>query len=129
MKRVTGIGGMFFKSEDPKKMQDWYNKHLGIEMNEWSGLFKWRDLENKEKVGTTIWSPFQKDTDYFGPSEKDYMFNYRVENLTELLAQLKKEGVKVIDKVEEYDYGKFGWIMDPEGRKIELWEPIDEPFL
>lgn len=128
MKRVTGIGGVFFKSEDPKNMQDWYNKHLGIEMNEWSGMFQWRDIEDKEKVCTTVWSPFEKKTDYFDPSTKDYMFNYRVENLSDLLEQLKKEGVEVIDKIEEYEYGKFGWIMDPEGRKIELWEPVDQPF-
>ncbi len=129
MKRVTGIGGIFFKAEDPEKMKKWYEEHLGIVSNEWGGLFKWRDLENKERVCTTAWGPFTKDTSYFNPSEKDYMFNYRVENLVELLDQLKKEGVEVIDKVEEYDYGKFGWIMDPEGRKIELWEPVDQPFL
>ncbi len=129
MKRVTGIGGIFFKAEDPEKMKKWYEKHLGIVSNEWGGLFRWRDFDNKEKECTTAWGPFTKDTNYFNPSEKEYMFNYRVENLTKLLDQLKKEGVEVIDKVEEYEYGKFGWIMDPEGRKIELWEPVDQPFL
>ncbi len=128
-KRVTGIGGIFFKTENPKKIKDWYKQHLGIESDQYGGLFKWRDLDNKEKICTTAWSPFNQDTDYFGPSDKEYMFNYRVENLVELLDTLKQEGVEVIDKVEEYEYGKFGWIMDPEGRKIELWEPIDEPFL
>ncbi len=125
MKRVTGIGGVFFKTEDPEKTKKWYEKHLGIEMDQYSGLFRWRDIDDKEKIGRTVWGPFQSDTDYFGPSEKEYMFNYRVENLTKLLDQLRKEGVEVIDKVEEYEYGKFGWIMDPEGRKIELWEPFD----
>lgn len=128
-KRVTGIGGIFFKCEDPAKMKEWYGKHLGIETDQYGGLFKWRDHEDKEKVCTTAWSPFAKNTDYYNPSKKDYMFNYRVENLTELLQALEKEGVQIIGQVEEYEYGKFGWIMDPEGRKIELWEPIDAPFL
>lgn len=127
--RVTGIGGIFFKCEDPDKMKAWYGKHLGIETDQYGGLFKWRDLEDKEKVCTTAWSPFAKDTNYYDPSKKDYMFNYRVENLVELLAALKEEGVEIVGEIEEYEYGKFGWIMDPEGRKIELWEPVDAPFL
>ena len=129
MKKVTGIGGIFFKTEDPEKMKKWYSKHLGIESDQYGGLFKWRDLNDKEKVCTTAWGPFTSTTDYFSPSTKDYMFNYRVDDLHGLLEQLKKEGVEVIDKVEEYEYGKFGWVMDPEGRKIELWEPTDGPFL
>lgn len=128
-KRVTGIGGIFFKTKDPEKMKKWYNDHLGIESDQYGGLFKWRDYEDKEKECTTVWGPFSKDTEYFNPSNKEYMFNYRVENLVELLEALKKEGVKVIGEIEEFEYGKFGWIMDPEGRKIELWEPIDKPFL
>ncbi|MBT1704788.1 VOC family protein [Chryseosolibacter indicus] len=121
-KRVTGIGGIFFKSEDPKKLTEWYNTHLGIE-----GVFKWKDIDNTESEhpAQTIWSPFKKDTTYFTPSEKPFMFNYRVENLTELLAVLKEEGVQVVGEIETYPYGKFGWILDPEGNKIELWEPID----
>lgn len=129
MKRVTGIGGIFFKTEDPQKTKEWYQNHLGIESEDWGSLFKWRDYDDKEKICTTSWSPFNKDTDYFGPSQKEYMFNYRVDNLEKLLEELKKEGVEVVGKVEEYEYGKFGWIMDPDGRKIELWEPIDQPFL
>lgn len=129
MKRVTGIGGVFFKSEDPEKMKAWYTKHLGIVTDEWGGLFKWRDHEDKEKECTTAWGPFSKTSEYFNPSPHDYMFNYRVDNLEALLAKLKEEGVEVIDKVEEFEYGKFGWIIDPEGRKIELWEPVDQPFL
>lgn len=128
-KRVTGIGGIFFKTEDQAKMKEWYGKHLGIESDQYGGLFKWRDYEDKEKVCTTAWSPFTKESDYFQPSEKEFMFNYRVENLVELLEALKKEGVEVVGEIEEYEYGKFGWIMDPEGRKIELWEPKDAPFL
>jgi predicted enzyme related to lactoylglutathione lyase len=110
-------------------MKDWYRTHLGIESDQYGGLFKWRDFEDKEKISTTVWSPFAKDTSYFTPGEKDYMFNYRVENLVELLKILKEEGVEVVGEIEEYEYGKFGWIMDPEGRKIELWEPNDAPFL
>jgi predicted enzyme related to lactoylglutathione lyase len=125
MKRVTGLGGVFFKSEDPKQLNSWYQKHLGVE-----GLFKWNDLEKPEaKVpAQTIWSPFKKDTTYFSPSEKPFMFNYRVENLVELLKVLKEEGVQVVGEIQEFPYGKFGWIMDPEGNKIELWEPIDDGF-
>ena len=110
-------------------MKEWYGKHLGIETDQYGGLFKWRDHDDKEKVCTTVWSPFTKESDYFQPSQKEFMFNYRVENLVELLEQLKKEGVEVVGEIEEFEYGKFGWIMDPEGRKIELWEPIDAPFL
>lgn len=128
-KRVTGIGGIFFKCEDPNKMKEWYGKHLGIKTDQYGGLFKWRDHDDKDKVCTTAWSPFAKDTNYYDPSKKDYMFNYRVENLVELLEQLEKEGVRIVGEIEEYEYGKFGWIMDPEGRKIELWEPVDAPFL
>ena len=128
MKRVTGIGGIFFKTKDPQKTKDWYQKHLGIESNEYGGLFKWRDYEDKEKVCTSAWSPFNEDTEYFQPSNKEFMFNYRVENLVALLDILRKEGVEVVGEIEEYDYGKFGWIMDPEGRKIELWEPVDREF-
>ncbi|MEM7298885.1 MAG: VOC family protein [Bacteroidota bacterium] len=128
-KRVTGIGGLFFKTKDPQKTKDWYSKHLGLDTDQYGSLFKWRDFDDKEQVGTTQWSPFKDDTDYFGPSDKEYMFNYRVENLVELLQKLKEEGVEVIGEMEEYEYGKFGWIMDNEGRKIELWEPIDAPFL
>ena len=128
-KRVTGIGGIFFKCEDVNKMKEWYGKHLGIETDQYGGLFKWRDHADKEKVCTTAWSPFAKDTGYYEPSTKDYMFNYRVENLEELLTELAKEGVQIVGEIEEYEYGKFGWIMDPEGRKIELWEPVDAPFL
>jgi len=129
-KRVTGIGGVFFKTEDPKKMKEWYGKHLGFPITEWGCSFEWRDLNNPnaKHPATTTWSPFKSNTDYFQPSEKPYMFNYRVENLRELLAVLKEEGVTIVGEVQEFPYGKFGWIMDPEGNKIELWEPIDDGF-
>jgi len=128
MKRVTGLGGVFFKSEEPKKLREWYGKHLGLAMEDWGAMFLWIDPNNPEakEQGRTIWSAFEKDTTYFDPSSKPYMFNYRVENLDELLKVLREEGVTVIDKVEELPYGKFGWIMDPEGNKIELWEPREQ---
>jgi hypothetical protein len=121
-KRVTGLGGIFFKSEDPKNLKAWYAKHLGV-----GEIFKWIELDNPSpKIpAQTIWSPFRKDTTYFQPANKDFMFNYRVENLVELLKILKAEGVEVVGEIQEFPYGKFGWIMDPEGNKIELWEPID----
>jgi predicted enzyme related to lactoylglutathione lyase len=130
MKRVTGLGGVFFKTKDPKKIKAWYNKHLGLPVDEYGSSFRWIDLNDKEaKVpALTSWSPFKEDTSYFQPSEKQFMFNYRVENLVELLPTLKEEGVQVVGEIEETPYGKFGWIMDPEGNKIELWEPQDEGF-
>lgn len=126
MKRVTGLGGVFFKTSDKKKTNEWYSKHLGIAITEWGAVFEWRDKDNPEKVCTTAWSPFPADTKYLSPSEKPFMFNYRVENLAALLEELKKEGVEIVGEVQEFEYGKFGWIMDCDGNKIELWEPVDE---
>ena len=126
MKRVTGIGGIFFKTKDTEKTKAWYHKHLGIESDQYGGQFVWRDLDNPDKKCYTVWSPFNSDTKYFDPSEKPFMFNYRVENLEKLLEVLKEEGITVVGEIEKYDYGKFGWIMDLDGNKIELWEPLDE---
>lgn len=126
MKRVTGIGGIFFKTKDTEKTKAWYHKHLGIESDQYGGQFVWRDLDNPNKKCYTVWSPFNTDTKYFDPSEKPFMFNYRVENLEKLLEVLKEEGITVVGEIEKYDYGKFGWIMDLDGNKIELWEPLDE---
>jgi len=126
MKRVTGIGGMFFKSEDPDAQKAWYKTHLGIPTDQYGWTFWWRD-ENGNKCSTQ-WSPMNEDTKYFSPSKKQFMFNFRVENLIELLKVLKEEGVTIVGEVEEYSYGKFGWILDSEGNKIELWEPIDSAF-
>jgi predicted enzyme related to lactoylglutathione lyase len=128
-KRVTGLGGIFFKTQNRDTMRAWYARHLGIESESWGGQFEWRDKDYPEKLCLTAWSPFDGATDYFQPSEKEFMINYRVENLVDLLNELKKEGVEVLGEIQEFDYGKFGWIMDPEGRKIELWEPIDAPIL
>jgi predicted enzyme related to lactoylglutathione lyase len=125
MKRVTGIGGVFFKAENPAEIKSWYEKHLGIEQTPYGSTFWWRKDDAPDERGTTAWSAFKADTTYFAPSEKQWMINYRVENLVELLDVLRSEGVTVVGEMEEYDYGKFGWILDPEGNKIELWEPID----
>jgi predicted enzyme related to lactoylglutathione lyase len=130
MKRVTGLGGVFFKTSDPKKLKEWYGKHLGLPVDEYGASFRWIDVDNKEAKAPalTAWSPIKEDTTYFAPSEKPFMFNYRVENLVELLRVLKEEGVHVVGEIEEFSYGKFGWIMDPDGNKIELWEPKDDGF-
>lgn len=126
MKRVTGIGGMFFKSENPDAQKAWYKKHLGIPTDQYGWTFWWYDKEGNKC--STQWSPMNQDTAYFSPSKKQFMFNFRVDKLIELLKVLKKEGVTIVGEVEEYSYGKFGWILDPEGNKIELWEPIDAAF-
>ena len=126
-KRVTGIGGIFFKTKDPNKVKDWYNKHLGLNTDQWGCTFWWKDKDGNEC--STQWSPFKEDTNYFEPSRKDFMMNFRVENLDELLKTLKAEGVTVIDKTESLEEGKFGWIVDLEGNKIELWEPNDKVLL
>lgn len=118
MKRVTGIGGVFFKSPDPRRLTEWYRVHLGFDVSEWGGVaFRWSG------TGTTAWSPFKQDSDYFAPSTAPFMFNYRVDDLHALLAALRAEGCQVEDKVDESEYGKFGWVIDPDGNKVELWEP------
>jgi len=127
MKRVIGLGGFFFKTEDPKVAKDWYKNHLGLNTDDYGCTFWWKD--EKGNKCSTQWSPFKEDTKYFEPSKKEFMMNFRVENLVELLAALKEEGVTIAGEMEEYDYGKFGWIVDPEGNKIELWEPVDSAFI
>ncbi len=126
MKRVTGIGGIFFKCNNPEQTKQWYREHLGINSDEYGSKFLWRDTNDRNKKGSTIWGPFSNDTDYFDPGGKEFMINYRVENLKLLIEELRKEGVEVLGSVVEYDYGKFAWIRDPDGNKVELWEPVDE---
>ncbi len=128
MKKVTGVGGIFFKCKDANKMKEWYGEHLGLVTNEYGSLFEFRNTHKPEEVNYLQWSTFSNDTKYFEPSEKQFMINYRVENLEKLVAELKKEGVEICDEIASYEYGKFVHIMDPEGNKIELWEPIDAPF-
>lgn len=123
--KVTGIGGIFFFLENPKETKDWYVKNLGIEINEWgSASFESRNLDKPEQIESTQWCPFNKGDEYFSPSKKDFMVNYRVQNIEGLVEKLKANGVTVLDDIETYDYGKFVHIMDTEGNKIELWEPV-----
>ena len=123
MKRVTGIGGVFFKSSDPKALGAWYKTHLGLDVQPWGGAsLDWTGPDHSDGVGTTAWCLFKADTDHFAPSTAPFMVNYRVADLHALLAVLRDEGVHVEDKVDESEYGKFGWIVDPEGNKMELWE-------
>ena len=126
-KRVTGLGGVFFKCQDPKQLKEWYKNHLGIPVDDYGWTFWWKNSDGADCC--TQWSPFEAETKYFNPSTKEFMINYRVENLEQLLIDLAAEGVTIAGKMETYDYGKFGWIVDPEGNKIELWEPIDKIFL
>ena len=123
MKKVTGIGGIFFKCDDPKKMNEWYSQNLGLPVQSWGTMFKWRDAEDPDKESYTVWSPFAKDTKYFEPSKKEFMINYQVEDLEALVEQLKADGVTFIDELVDSEYGKFIHLVDPEGNKIELFEP------
>lgn len=123
MKRVTGIGGIFFKCSDPAKMKEWYKTHLGFDINQYGAKFDWKQEGDTTNDGYTLWTPFSDKTKYFEPSTKDFMVNYRVENMEALVEELKKEGVTVLDNIETYDFGKFVHILDIEGNKIELWEP------
>ena len=125
MKKVTGIGGVFFKCKDPKKVNEWYKTHLGMDVGPYGANFEWRDAEDPKKKGSTAWNTFAENTKYFEPSTKDFMINYRVDDLEGLVEELKKEGVTIVDKIETYDYGKFVHIVDVEGNKVELWEPIE----
>lgn len=125
MKRVTGIGGIFFKCKDPKKITDWYQKHLGLDTNPYGATFEWYESPDSSKKAQTQWTPFPETTKYFEPSQQDFMMNYRVENLEDLVEELKKEGVTIVDQIETYDYGKFVHILDGEGNKVQLWEAID----
>ena len=124
MNRVTGIGGIFFKAKDPKAQQAWYKQHLGIDVKDWGcAAFDWTDADGKPVGGTTAWSIVAADNDSFAPSTASFMVNHRVADIQALLEALREEGCNVLDKSEESEYGKFGWVIDPEGNKIELWEP------
>ena len=125
MKRVTGIGGIFFKAQDPKKLQAWYQEHLGLpEGGVGSVMFKWQELDDPKNEAYTVWAPFPDSTKYFEPGKATFMINYRVADLDALLAQLRAEGIDVpADRPEDSEYGRFAWVTDPEGNRIELWEP------
>ncbi|CAN5914805.1 VOC family protein [soil metagenome] len=125
MKKVTGIGGIFFKCKDPKKMREWYAANLGLNTSDYGAVFEWWQGADSTKKGFTQWSPFSERTKYFEPSTKDFMINYRVDDMDALLGELKKSGVTIVDTVQSVEYGKFVHILDVEGNKIELWEPND----
>jgi predicted enzyme related to lactoylglutathione lyase len=128
MKKVTGIGGVFFKCKDPNAVNEWYKTHLGFDTSPYGTSFEWLEIDptpGGAKKGVTQWNPFAENTKYFEPSTKDFMINYRVENLEVLVEQLKNEGVTIVDKIEDSDYGKFVHILDLEGNKIQLWEAKD----
>jgi len=125
MKKVTGIGGIFFKCKDPNKIKEWYNTHLGLDAGPYGASFEWREAEDPSKKGITQWNVNSETAKLYEPSTKDFMINYRVENLEALVEELKKENVTIVDKIETYDYGKFVHILDIEGNKIQLWEPKD----
>lgn len=125
MRRVTSIGGIFFKCKDPNKMKEWYKTHLGLNTNKYGTVFEWRQATDSTQKGFTQWSPFGEKTKYFEPSTKDFMINYRVADLEWLVTELKKEGVTILDTIESASYGKFVHILDVEGNKVELWEPDD----
>lgn len=121
--KVTGVGGIFFFCENPKETRDWYNKNLGLDTTDYGCNFESRDLHKPEQVDTLCWSPFKKGSDYFAPSKKEFMINYRVQHMEALVKDLKAKGVTVLDDIADSEYGKFVHILDPEGNKIELWEP------
>lgn len=124
--KVTGVGGIFFFSDHPEKAKEWYAKNLGLEINEWGSSFASRNIDRPEEINTLQWSTFKKGDEYFSPSKKDFMINYRVQNIEGLVNKLKENGVIILDSIATYDYGKFVHIMDTEGNKIELWEPFDK---
>jgi predicted enzyme related to lactoylglutathione lyase len=123
--KVTGIGGIFFGSKNPKETREWYGKNLGLAIDDYGSPFEFRNANRPDEINYLRWSPTEKGTDYFAPSEKEFMVNYRVQNIEGLVKKLEKNGVTILDKIETYDYGKFVHIMDSDGNKIELWEPID----
>jgi len=124
MKRVTGIGGIFFKARDATSLQAWYKRHLGIDVQPWGGAaFSWADTAGHPVAGTTVWSIGPQEGDHFAPSAASFMINYRVDDLLALVKVLKEEGCTVLEKVDESEYGKFAWVIDPEGNKVELWQP------
>lgn len=128
IKKVSGIGGIFFKCKDPKKIREWYQKNLGLNTNQYGAVFEWYQGSDSTKKGFSQWSPFKETTKYFEPSKKDFMINFRVYDLLGLVKQLKENGVTICDSIAEYNYGKFIHIMDIEQNKIELWEPNDQEY-
>lgn len=126
--KVTGIGGIFFFSDNPDETKKWYGDNLGLAVSEYGSSFEFRNANRPDEINYLQWSPFERGSEYFAPSGKEFMINYRVQNIEGLVRKLKANGVTIVDEIETYDYGKFVHIMDPEGNKIELWEPVDSVF-
>ncbi|MBV6881857.1 VOC family protein [Epilithonimonas ginsengisoli] len=124
--KVTGIGGIFFITDDPKQTRDWYEKNLGIDTTEWGSTFESRNINDPDEVNQLQWSPFKSGSSYFEPSKKEFMINYRVQNIEELVKNLRENDVTILDEIEESDYGKFVHILDSDGNKLELWEPSEK---
>ena len=132
MKKVTGLGGIFFKTKDPAAARDWYKKHLGINSETYGCAFSWQETEAPDKRGYTVWSPFDSNTEYFDPGRQDFMVNYRVADLPALMEELRVSGVQIVGAMEQHENGKFAWVLDGDGNKIELWEPVppdQDPYL
>lgn len=127
--KVTGIGGVFFFSDDPQETKTWYAKNLGFDTDEWGSTFASRNIDKPEVINYLQWSPFKSGSEYFQPSKKEFMINYRVQHIEELLKKLQENGVTILDEIQTFDYGKFVHIIDPEGNKIELWEPVDSELV
>lgn len=123
MGHIKGIGGIFFKSQNIEKLKKWYRENLEFNTDEYGATFKIRDHDNPDKEGYVVWGPFKAGTEYFGPSKKEYMVNFRVDDLNALLRELEAKGIKQVGERQEYDFGSFAWIMDPDGTKIEFWQP------
>lgn len=128
MQYITGIGGIFFKSQDPEAIKAWYRQHFGLPTDQWGHLFAFHPLGEPDKKAYLQWSAMSADTDYYEPGRQEFMINYRVRDLEKLIEQLREQGVTVVGDIQTFDYGKFAHVMDPDGRKIELWEPVDETF-
>lgn len=126
--KVTGIGGIFFRTRSPGETKEWYSKNLGLAIDKYGSTFEFRNAHRPEEINYLQWSPFEENTDYFDPSKKEFMINYRVQNLEGLIKKLRDRGVTIVDEIAEYEYGKFVHILDPEGNKLELWEPVDSVF-
>lgn len=126
--KVTGIGGIFFRAADPQLVREWYGANLGLAIDDYGSPFEFRNANRPQERNYLRWSPFEDSTDYFDPSQKEFMINYRVQNIEGLVRKLRANGVTILDEVAAYEYGKFVHIMDPEGNKIELWEPVDSFF-
>lgn len=126
--KITGIGGVFFKSQDSVGLKNWYAKNFSLNVDEYGALFESRQSTDPQKMQYLQWGPFKQDTTYFDPSKKEFMINYRVQNIEGLVEKLRNEGVTIVDEIETFEYGKFVHALDPEGNKLELWEPVDEVF-